>query len=218
MDWDHLKYFHTIAKTGSLSMAAKVLKVNHSTVSRRLRTLEKSLNTRLFDKIHTGTKLTPSGENLFKHTLIMENQVNEARQALEGRGEHVCGTIRISTEDIFGYKLLPDIIEKFQEKYPDVTIDLNITSAYANLSHREADILITVRKKLPEHLVGRQLGTVKIFLAASRLYLQRYGTPKDIKDLINHHIISPNETMGHLGTYRWLHKNCLLYTSPSPRD
>ncbi len=207
MDWDQVKYFLYIAKTGSLSRAAKALKVNHSTVSRRIKALEKMLKTRLFDKMPTGIKLTASGDTLLKHALVIEGHINSARQALKGQGELLCGTIRISTEDTFGFHILPDLLDKFRKKYPHVVLDLNITSSFANLTHREADIVITARKKPPEHLVGRHLGPIKMILTASHRYLQRFGTPETMKDLSQHRILCPNETLGHLKIVRWIHKN-----------
>ena len=217
MDWDQLKYFLYIAKSGSLSRAAKALKVNHSTVSRRLSSLEKDLRVRLFDKTVSGIRLTSAGENLLQHALEMEKQVNAARQIIEGQEEVLCGKIRVSTEDTFGYHILPELLEKFRRSYPHIVIDLNIDSGFANLTHREADVAVTARRKPPEHLIGRNLGTIRMTLCATRRYLQRYGTPSSPKDLDGHRLLSPNDALGHLKVTRWIHKNVredqIIFTS-----
>lgn len=206
MDWDQLKYFLYIAKSGSLSRAAKALKVNHSTVSRRLTTLEKSLQTRLFEKNHEGVKLTSAGEQLLEHALKMELQANAALQSVAGQGETLCGTIRVTTEDTFGYHFLPKLLAEFNKQYPHIIVNLNISSQFANLSHREADVAITARRKPPEHLVGRNLGEIRMSLVASKKYLKNFGIPENIKDLKGHRILCPNEHLGHLKATRWINK------------
>lgn len=205
MDWDQLKYFLYIAKSGSLSRAAKALKVNHSTVSRRLSTLEKDLRVRLFDKSVSGIRLTSAGEDLLQYALRMEQQVNAARQNLEGQGEILCGTIRVTTEDTFGYMMLPELLNKFRKQHPHIMIDLNISNEFANLSHREADVSITARRKPPEHLVGRNLGSIRMTLCATKRYLQRYGIPSSPKEFEGHRFLCPNDDLGHLKLTRWIH-------------
>ena len=207
MDWDQLKYFLYIAKSGSLSRAAKALHVNHSTVSRRLANLEKSLGARLFEKSHDGVKLTSSGEQLLEHALQMESQANAAQQAIAGHGETLCGTIRVTTEDTFGYYFLPDLLAKFSRQYPHIVVNLNISSEFANLSHREADVAITARRKPPEHLVGRNLGEIRMSLVASKKYVKKFGTPSDLRNLKNHRFLVPNDQLGHLKVTRWLNKH-----------
>ena len=207
MDWDQIKYFLYIAKSGSLSRAAKALNVNHSTVSRRLATLEKSLQTRLFEKNREGVTLTKTGERLFEHALKMELQMNAAQQSVAGQGDTLCGSIRVTTEDTFGYHFLPKLLAQFYKLYPHIIVNLNISSQFANLSHREADVAITARRKPPEHLVGRNLGEIKMCVVASKKYLKKFGTPQHTKDLKNHRFLSPNEQLGHLKLTRWIHKH-----------
>ena len=83
MDWGHLEYFLAVARTGSLSGAAKQLRVNHSTVARRLEKLEQQLNVRLFDRLNNGYRLTDDGLALKAHAAQVEREINQIQGVLQ---------------------------------------------------------------------------------------------------------------------------------------
>ena len=84
MNWDDLRVFLAVARSGSISSGAKLLDLQHSTVSRRIRKLEQDLGVRLFDKVPSGYVVTTAGENLLKAASRMECEVLEVDGTLAG--------------------------------------------------------------------------------------------------------------------------------------
>ena len=93
MDWDDLRYFHAVAKSGSLSAAADALGVNHSTVFRRINAFEKRLGARLFERHRSGYLLTPAGEDLEAEVGQIEEQIETLQRRVEGRDVRLRGPL-----------------------------------------------------------------------------------------------------------------------------
>ena len=85
LDWSNLEYFLAVAETGSLSNAAKILKVNHSTVARRIEKLEKELNTKLFKRNQRGYVLTEQGVSLREDTRLIATRVDVIHRSFKSK-------------------------------------------------------------------------------------------------------------------------------------
>ena len=97
--WDDLRVFLAIARGGSLSAAARSLGVNHSTVFRRINSLEERLQVRLFERSRKGYTLTEAGEEIFSSVEQIEDQIFEIQRKLLGKDIRLSGTLKISTTD-----------------------------------------------------------------------------------------------------------------------
>jgi DNA-binding transcriptional LysR family regulator len=163
MDWDDIRYFLAVSRTGSIRSAATLLAVNHSTVSRRIGQLEKQLGVRLFEKLPTGYLITPAGDEILDLTERMEEQVNELERKVYGRDAGLSGKLRITLPQILAtHLLMPDLVQ-FARANPG--IELEIISSYEtlNLTRRQADVAIRLvydNQTPPEHLYGRKLASV----------------------------------------------------------
>ena len=100
MNWDDLRLFLAVARSGSISSGAKLLDLQHSTVSRRMRKLEQDLGVRLFDKVSSGYALTSAGENLMQAACRMECEVLEVDGALAGADLKPSGPLRLTAIDV----------------------------------------------------------------------------------------------------------------------
>ena len=170
LNWDDLRVFLAVAREGSLSAAARQLKVTQPTAGRRLRALEESLSARLFDRLPQGFVPTPAGAAL----LPLAEEMERSAQAVERRqasiADSVKGTVRVSIGEVMAQFLtahLPELCARL----PEIEIEIPVSHLHANLSRREADLVI--RECLPENpgLIARRLGEIGFAVYGSRDYV-----------------------------------------------
>ncbi len=157
-DWDDLRVFLAVARAGSLSGAARALGVNHSTVFRRVGTLEERLGVRLFERLPGGYVLTAAGEEMQAAALRIEDEVAGLGRRLAGRDLRLRGTVRVTTLDMLALGLLPRHLAAFRAAYPGIELEIVLSNAALSLTRREADVALRVAEAPPEHLVGRRVG------------------------------------------------------------
>jgi DNA-binding transcriptional LysR family regulator len=104
-NWDDLRYFLAVARTGTLSAAAKQLGTEHTTVARHIQALEDELNCRLFHKSHSGYGLTDAGERLLSDAEAIESAYVFANAAASSEGQTIIGAVRIGVPDGFGNEM-----------------------------------------------------------------------------------------------------------------
>lgn len=157
MNWDDLRVFLAVARDGSLSAAARHLKVSQPTVGRRLGALEDSLSARLFDRLPDGFFLTAAGSELLPMAEAMERTADAVDRKQAGFADHLRGTVRLSIYEVMA-QFLAEHMAALRERLPDIEIEMVVAHIGANLSKREADLLI--RECLPEtpSLIARKLG------------------------------------------------------------
>ena len=167
MNWDDLHVFLTLARTGKLTAVAKQLDVSHPTVARRVKTLEESVGTRLFDRLPDRYVLTAAGEALMSDAEAMEraaDSINRRRAGLIDDTSH--GTVRISANEAMT-SFLACHLTTLRTNLQCVEFELSASHMLANLSRREADLLI--REQVPDlpSLVTRRLGRVAFAIYCS---------------------------------------------------
>ena len=212
-DWNDYLFFFKVAECGSLKAAAKVLNVNHSTVFRRIKTLEEKLDVRLFERLKSGYVLSSAGEEILECVERVDEQMHAIQRKIQGKDIRLSGNLKISTTDTLGYYWLPPYIKRFKKLYPDIIIDLDIKTRYTNLTKREADIVIPAVNKQPDYMVGRKLAPLYFKMYGSAKYLDRYGIPEGTEDFPKHRFLLPNEARAGLPANQWLRKfvpeNCI---------
>ena len=157
-NWDDLRVFLAVARTGSLSGAARSLGVNHSTVFRRIAGFEEELGVRLFERLPTGYALTAAGEETLAIVERIEADVATLDRTVTGQDLRLSGTVRITAIDMLAFWLLPPSLARFHAAYPGIEIELVVGNEALNLSRRETDIALRIGNTPPETLVGRRVG------------------------------------------------------------
>jgi len=175
MDWGNLQYFLAVARTGSLSRAAKQLRVNHSTVARRLEKLEQQLDVRLFDRLNNGYRLTDDGLVLEKHAGQIEHEINQIQDVFSGSEAEPRGTLKISKPSSGLLNLAP-LLVAFHHRYPDINLVLIAGGERSEIARMDADVAIRLTNDPPEALVARKLGQLPINIFGSHAYLEQAGT------------------------------------------
>jgi DNA-binding transcriptional LysR family regulator len=202
--WEELRYFLAVAKSRNLSKAAKTLGVNHSTVFRRMATLEKSLGVRLVERMADGYVLTGAGEEMLASLTQIDEEITSLHLRLRGQDHQLTGVIRVTTSDALAQKFLQTYFPGFRKQYPDIHIELITSNSFFNLSKREADVALRPTRNPSEGLVGRKLCIISWALYGSKKYLRRRGRPATPGEMAQYEIISTDESLSHIAAIRWL--------------
>lgn len=184
IDWDDLRYALAVADAGSLVGAARSLGVQHSTVLRRLDALERRLGTRLFDRHRQGYTPTEAGELLAEQARRMQPAIDDMARRIVGRDLQLTGVVRLNTSYIAMLYLLPDPLAAFARAHPGIEVEVVEAMALVDLSRRDADVAMRISTQVPQHLVGRQLGTVRFRIYARRGQAGLPQRPQPVEQLI----------------------------------
>ena len=190
MDWDDIRFFLAVARAGQFSAAAARMGVDESTIARRINSLEKSLEVRLFDRQRTGSVLTRAGERFLLTAEELESQLLKAQADLSGADVEMSGTVRIASPDGFGTLFLCSRIGALKARFPALTIQLVPMTRAFSLSKREADLAITIERPSEGRLVARKLVDYSLHLYASAAYIDAHGCPKSAEDLVKHCLVT----------------------------
>lgn len=174
-DWDDLKIFLALAHCGSITAAAEKLKLNQSTVSRRINRFEQDLDVRLFERFNSGFELTAEGDELLRRALRIEEETQAIDRLLMGKNVELSGPIRVTTTLLMAKYYIIPLLHKFYRQHPAIEIQLDLSNNQYNLNAREADVAIRVtRDSIPENLVGRELGHIVFAVFGEKNYLENY--------------------------------------------
>lgn len=189
MDWDDIRVFLAIARSGQILGAARRLGLNHATVARRLTALEEALKTPLVERGTTGCSLTVAGERFLQSAERMEAEFQAARSDLTDTEIDVSGTVRIGAPDGFGVAFLAPRLGELTARHPGLTIQLVPVPRSFSLSRREADIAVTIDRPDTGRLVAAKLVDYALGLYASRTYVERRGLPGQTSELRDHDLV-----------------------------
>lgn len=160
MNWDDARIFLAVAREGSFSRAAKSLNVQHSTVSRRIRFLEKSLATSLVERNSTGFNLTEAGEELEYFARRIEREVLSIEGAIGGQSDDVAGELRVTAIANMASTVLMPYFARFSAAYPRINLNIQVTNNNVSLAQRDADVALRQTNTPLETLFGARLTTV----------------------------------------------------------
>ncbi|XAZ24160.1 LysR family transcriptional regulator [Sinorhizobium sp. B11] len=186
MNWDDVRIFLAVARTGQILAASKRLGLNHATLSRRLTSLEEALMTRLFIRRTNGCELTAEGDIFLASAERMETEMLAAQANLGHTDTAIAGTVRVGAPDGFGVSFLAPRMGRLIERHPALKIQLVPVPRSFSLSQREADIAITLERPEQGRLVSSKLTDYTLGLYASAEYLTQHKKPGDIDDLKAH--------------------------------
>lgn len=177
LPWDDLRTVLAVAREGSLSGAARALKVEHSTVFRRLKAVEQRFGAALFERGSHGYTPTAHGEAVAESARVMEEAALAAERRVLGADVRLSGVVRIAASEMFGSYLLPQVLEGFLQSHPDIEIEIVVSNRNVDLTRREADLALRATNQPPEHLYGREVAQLRYAVFAHRRYFRRGRSP-----------------------------------------
>lgn len=169
-DWEDLRYFLAVAQQGSLSGAARALRVDHATVSRRLNLLEDSLQGRLVDRLPRSCQLTPLGQQIAELAGQIELGAFAVERAARAAQTPLSGKVIVSVPPVLGNNFLVKKLFAFRQLYPDIQLSIVSQVQSVSLSRREADIAIRLFRPVEPQSVARKVADMPFALYASKDY------------------------------------------------
>ncbi len=182
-DWDDLRFFLAVARSGRLTSAARRLGADHATVSRRISSLEASLKAKLFERRPQGYALTLHGERLLARAESMETDALSIQSEIGGADMALSGVVRVGAPEGVGSAFLAPRLGRFMAASPGLELQLVAVPRLVSLSKREADIAITLAPPKEGKIVARKLIDYRLGLFAAPSYLAsapRLDTPDDL--------------------------------------
>jgi len=184
-----MRYFCHIAETSSFSASARQLKVPVSTLSRSLQALESELGAALLQRSTRHVSLTEIGNIYLQHCESILLAMDRADSQVGGYQSHPSGILRISALPLYAEVRLLPLLEEFQQRYPEIVIDLDLSNQVVDLNRDGIDITFRGGSIPEERVIAHYVDENNSLLCASPDYLKRFGTPETIEDLSRHKAI-----------------------------
>jgi len=187
--WEDVRCFLAVANGGSLSAAARQLQVSQPTMGRRIKSLERQLDARLFSLTSDGYVLTSLGAQLYEIAQQMEQAVLSIERRVSGEEDALDGRVCIATTECIAVSWLVAQIPEFNRRWPDIEIEIITSIKLHNLFRRESDVALRVGNPGSEKLIGQQIGEVSFGLYGAEHYFAQRGEPGSLSDLTGHTFI-----------------------------
>ncbi|ACB95048.1 LysR family transcriptional regulator [Beijerinckia indica] len=193
---ERIRTFVRVAERGSLSAVAREQEVGQSTVTRHLRELEEAVGVPLLSRTTRRVTLTDEGSRYYANSVQILRLVEQAGDEARGTRGAPAGTIRISCTAAFGVLHVSRMIFAFQDRYPNIGVDLSLTDERVDLVREGVDIALRLGPLTDSSMKLRSLGQSRRLLVAAPSYLAARGTPAVPQDLSAHEGIRMSHVAG----------------------
>jgi DNA-binding transcriptional LysR family regulator len=184
-----MEMFVRIVETGSFSAVARQLGTTQPTVSKQLTALEKRLGSRLLQRSTRRLGVTESGQAYYERCKHILDEVREAEGTLGRLQTSLTGNLHVNTSIALGEMFLASAILKFQDRYPEIAVELTLNDRFIDLVEEGADVAIRIGRLADSTLVARRLGSTRRVTVATPEYLARRGVPAHPADLADHNCL-----------------------------
>lgn len=204
LDWDDLRSFLALARTGSLSAAARALDVRQTTMGRRLAAMETRAGAPLLTRSREGLIPTALGAAILANAERIEAEALAVERIIKGHDTGLEGVVRITTIETLAVEIIVPILAKVQHAHPRLALELVPATRNLSLTRHEADISVRIAPVTQQDLVARRIGAVAFGLYASPDYLAAHGIPDLTLGCPGHRRISTQTDLDHLADMAWL--------------
>jgi len=181
LDWDDLRYVLAVFRDRSASRAGARLGVSHTTVGRRVRTIEEALGVRLFDQTPDGFVPTAAGRDVAAVADRMENELMSLEGRVLGSDAKLEGKLRVATMDLL-FRQYHSAFSAFIKRYPTINLTVTTSDIEVSFTRREADVALRMTNTPPEYLVGRKVGRVDFAVYGRKDLVQQMGPDASFSD------------------------------------
>jgi DNA-binding transcriptional LysR family regulator len=204
-DWNDLRHFLAVARTGSTLAASRALNVNQSTIARRIGVLERAIGIKLFDKRQSGYVLTEAGMELRATAERIELEAKAFAEQAAALGRRISGVIRVTTSEGLANAVMAPALNAFRKLHPKVRVDLVVDESRLDLARGAADVALRTGARPTESgLVVRRLTPMAWAAYCSRDYAERRGRPSSVDMLCRHAVIGAEGPIAALPGWTWL--------------
>jgi DNA-binding transcriptional LysR family regulator len=204
-DWNDLRYFLACARAGSLAGAGRALKVDQTTVGRRLGALEEALGARLFDRTPEGFTLAATGERLLETAQAVEQATIDLERRATGADARLEGVVRVATSETMAVMFLTAELAALHAAHPGIEVQLVTGTTSLNLLKREADIALrSGQQPTQQSLVVRRLGAIAWGVFGTPEYLARHPPIGPGARFDGHELVALDDELAQIPPARWL--------------
>lgn len=194
IDWDDQRAFLAVLDQGSLSAAARHLRVTQPTVRARIEALERLLGITLFTRSVRGLVPTPQARELGEAARAMARASDAFVRAAGAPPGEVAGVVRLSVSEFVGVAVLPTMLRRLRDRHPRLSIEIETSNLSANLLEQEVDLAVRMTPPRQAALIARKVPAIPLGFFAHADYLAARGVPLDIGDLAQHDLIGPDRS------------------------
>lgn len=173
-NWNDIRIYLALVRSGSVRNAAVSLGIGHATVARRIIEFEKRVGVRLFEHSTEKYAVTPAGKDMLVVAEKIETELFGLERRIVGKDKQLSGYIRVTMIDVLASHFLMPHLTKFSQLYPDINLEVSIAYQALDMEKREADVALRFTDKPPEHLIGKRLVTMHSAVYASIDYLTQH--------------------------------------------
>ena len=198
IQWDHWRSFIAVAEEGSLSGAARALRLTQPTLGRHIDLLEQAVGAALFLRAPQGMALTDLGRDLLPEARAMAAAAAALERTASAPLDAARGVVRLTASEVVGAEVLPGVLAPLLSAHPGLEVELVLSNRNEDLLRREADLAVRMLRPVQTGLVARKVAEVRIGLYAHARYLAAQGVPQTPADLAGHILIGPDRDAGTL--------------------
>lgn len=188
--WTEIELFVQVAELGSLSRAAEAVGLSNAAASRHLAALEERLAARLVQRNTRRLYLTDVGHTFYRRCRPLLDELRDAEDAVNAAADSPTGVLRVTASLSFSMIVIAPLLAAFNERYPDLRVELVASNRYTDLIENGIDVAIRNREfEGDSALTVRRLAETERVLAASPQYLQRHGVPQTPQELGSHRLL-----------------------------
>lgn len=213
-DLQNLMIFTQVIESGGFAKAAQQLGIANSSVSKRMQALEASLGVRLLQRSTRSFRLTEEGQLLYQRCSSIKEQVEAISQQATDFKETPRGTVKLSAPPLMAHARLTTRIAGFLERYPEVSLEIELTERPSDLQEGYFDLSIRTGDLSDSSMVAQRLCTLNTVLCASPAYLNRYGRPTHPDQLSGHNYLAWRPPGQKPFTHLVFRKGVKSYTTP----
>lgn len=207
-DTADLELLVEVADTGSLTKAAKALRIHHATAFRRLCDLEKRAGAPMFERLPHGYVPTSAAHKLLASARRLRAEMRSFDEQLRELDTHGAPALRVTTSDGLASAFLPPLLRTFHDAHPDVTVDLIVENRVLNVAGREVDVALRPAREVSGDMVCRRVAKMGYTLYASKDYLQCRGSlDPSALNFSGHSICAFSESVAYFTTAKWLQRH-----------
>ena len=191
-----LALFVRVIDCNGFTAASRLTGTPQATISRRIASLEKHLDTRLVNRSTRRLALTEPGKRIYEHAVRMVAQAEAAEATIANLRAEPSGNLRITCQVVLGNSFIGDIIARYMSRYPRVNASIEMTGRTVDLIEEGVDVDIRFGRPPDSNLAFHQLGDVTTRLCASCCYLAKRGRPQQPSDLAHHRMMMLGKELG----------------------
>ncbi|RTE64287.1 LysR family transcriptional regulator [Amphritea opalescens] len=172
-----------VVEQGSFAKAAELRNIDRSVVSKQIGKLEDDLGVRLLNRTTRSFSLTAAGAEMVKKAVELRLLLQDTVQLAENYHQEPRGLLRITAASYIGKHYLVPVINDFQKRFPQVSIELRLDDRLVDMVAEGFDLAFRVGEPRDSSLIARKIGRNRLLILATQAFIDTFGEPKTMADL-----------------------------------